>query len=145
MSRVSVAVDVAASPERVFEVLTDWPRHHEWMLLTRAEAVAGEGHGEGDRLAAFTGVGPLGFTDTMTITRWDPPHEVVVRHTGRIIRGTGRFRVLPRPAGGSTVVWEEDLDVPFGAAGRLIWTATEGLTAAFLRTSLRRLAALAAR
>jgi uncharacterized protein YndB with AHSA1/START domain len=143
MSQLLVAVDAAAGPERVFAVLTDWPRHHEWMLLTRAWAVSGDGHGVGDRLAAFTGAGPLGFLDTMEITVWDPPHAVEVRHTGRVIRGTGRFGVLPRPGGGSTIVWEEDLDVPFGAAGRLGWLLLKPLNHAFFRRSLRRLAAVA--
>jgi hypothetical protein len=32
-----VEVSSAASAERVFEVLTDWPRHREWMPFTRAE------------------------------------------------------------------------------------------------------------
>jgi uncharacterized protein YndB with AHSA1/START domain len=142
MSHLSMAVDAQAGPERVFDVLTDWPRHHEWMLLTRVRVAGGDGHGEGSRLAAFTGVGPLGFLDTMEIIRWDAPHAVEVRHTGRLIRGTGRFTVLPRAGGGSRIVWEEDLEVPFGLAGRLAWRLARPLNAAFLRISLHRLAAL---
>ncbi|GHH70994.1 polyketide cyclase [Streptosporangium violaceochromogenes] len=146
MSRfhVSVSVDAPASPERVFSVLTDWPRHGEWMLLTRARVTAGDGHSAGSLLAAFTGVGPLGFLDTMEITGWDPPRAVAVRHTGRPVRGTGVFRVLPRDGGGSTIVWEEDLDPPFGAVGRLGLPLVRPAGEALLRISLRRLARLAA-
>ncbi|MFC4062208.1 SRPBCC family protein [Planomonospora corallina] len=143
-ARVSVAVDAPARPERVFAVLTDWPRHHEWMALTRAHVTAGDGRGAGSRLAAFTGIGPLGFLDTMEITLWDPPAAVAVRHTGRLVRGTGAFRVLPRAGGGSTIVWEEELDLPFGPAGRLGWALLRPATVALLRFSLRRLAALSA-
>ncbi|GAA3029536.1 SRPBCC family protein [Streptosporangium longisporum] len=144
-SRISVSVDAHARPEQVFSVLTDWPRHHEWMVLTRAHVETGDGRSPGSRLAAFTGVGPVGFLDTMEITRWEPPRSVGVRHTGRLIRGTGIFRVLPREGGGSTIVWEEELDVPFGAAGRLGWRVIRPLNAALFRLSLRRLAALSDR
>ncbi|MBG0816721.1 SRPBCC family protein [Planomonospora sp. ID82291] len=142
MTRISVSCDAAAGPERVFAVLTDWPRHDEWMVLTRARVTAGDGRSAGSRLAAFTGVGPLGFLDTMEITLWDPPSAVEVRHTGRLVRGTGAFRVLRREGGGSTIVWEEELDLPFGAAGRLGWPLLRPLNEALFRLSLRRLAEL---
>jgi hypothetical protein len=125
----------------MFSVLTDWSRHGEWMILTHVHVTAGDGRSAGSRLAAFTGVGPVGFTDTMEITRWDPPRLVGVRHTGRLVRGTGTFRVLPREGGGSTIVWEEDLDLPFGPIGRLVGP----LSAPLLRLSLRRLAELSDR
>lgn len=143
-SRISVSVDAHARPERVFSVLTDWSRHGEWMLLTRAHVAAGDGRSAGSRLAAFTGVGPVGFTDTMEITEWDPPRTVKVRHTGRLVRGTGTFRVLPRE-GGSTIVWEEDLDLPPGPIGRLGRPLVGPLSAPLLRLSLRRLAELSDR
>lgn len=144
-SHISVSVDAHARPEQVFSVLTDWSRHEEWMVLTRARVTAGNGRGAGSRLEAFTGVGPLGFLDTMEITGWDPPRSVEVRHTGRLVRGTGIFRVLPREGGGSTIVWQEELDVPLGAAGRLGWRAIRPLSAAMFRRSLRRLATLSDR
>ncbi|MGW4425509.1 SRPBCC family protein [Streptosporangium sp. NPDC004631] len=141
-SRITVSVDTAARPGRVFSVLTDWPRHDEWMVLTRARVTAGDGRGVGSRLAAFTGLGPVGFLDTMEITEWDPPRSVAVRHTGRLVRGTGVFRVLPREDGGSTIVWEEELDLPFGPVGRLGWPLVRPVNAALFRLSLRRLAGL---
>ncbi|WP_250563632.1 SRPBCC family protein [Sphaerisporangium fuscum] len=142
VSRLTVTARSGASPERVFSVLTDWPRHHEWMFLTRARVTAGDGQGTGSRLEAFTGVGPVGFLDAMEITGWDPPHTVEVRHTRWPVRGRGVFHVLPRAGGGSTIVWQEDLEIPFGPAGRLAWRAAKPLGAAALRHSLRRLAEL---
>ncbi|GAA2877540.1 SRPBCC family protein [Streptosporangium fragile] len=144
-SRISVSVDTHARPEQVFSVLTDWPRHDEWMVLTRARVDAGDGRSAGSRLAAFTGVGPVGFLDTMEITEWDPPRRVAVRHTGRLVRGTGVFRVLPCEGGGSTIVWEEELEVPLGPVGRLGWRLLKPLNAALFRLSLRRLAELSDR
>ncbi|MFJ2033602.1 SRPBCC family protein [Streptosporangium sp. NPDC087985] len=144
-SRIRVSVDAAAEPEQVFSVLTDWPRHDEWMVLTRARVTAGDGRSAGSRLAAFTGMGLLGFLDTMEIIEWDPPTTVAVRHTGRLVRGTGIFRVLPREEGGSTIVWEEELDLPFGPAGRLGWPLVRPANEALFRLSLRRLAELSGR
>ncbi|WP_433238145.1 SRPBCC family protein [Streptosporangium sp. CA-135522] len=144
-SRISVSVDATARPEQVFSVLTDWSRHGEWMVLTHAHVTAGDGRSEGSRLAAFTGVGPVGFLDTMEITRWDPPTTVAVRHTGRLVRGTGVFHVLPRGGGGSRIVWQEELELPFGPIGRLGWPLVRPMNAALLRLSLRRLADLSGR
>ncbi|MEV7009120.1 SRPBCC family protein [Streptosporangium sp. NPDC051022] len=144
-AHIGVSVDAAAGPERVFAVLTDWPRHDEWMVMTRARVTAGDGHSVGSRLEAFSGAGPVGFLDTMEITRWEPPTTVAVRHTGGLVRGTGVFRVLPREGGGSTIVWEEELEPPFGPVGRLGWPLARPLGEALLRLSLRRLADLSAR
>jgi uncharacterized protein YndB with AHSA1/START domain len=132
---LGAALWVDAPPERVFAVLTDWPRHREWMVLTTAWT-AGEG-----RVEAFTGMGPFGFLDTMTITRWEPPHLVRVRHTGRLVRGEGVFRVQPRGRG-SRVVWAEELLPPFGPVGRALWPLVRPVAGVLAGWSLRRLARL---
>ncbi|HEX4815115.1 MAG TPA: SRPBCC family protein [Nonomuraea sp.] len=131
------AVHVAAPPQQVFDLITDWSRHHEWMFLTTARQVGQ------DRIEAYSGVRPFGFLDTMTITRWDPPALVLVEHTGRLVRGRGAIRVRPRPDGGSRVVWAEELCPPFGPLGRALWPLAAPVATALLRHSLRRLAALA--
>lgn len=145
MIELTETMEVAASPERVFAVLADWERQHEWMLLTRARVTHGDGRGAGSGIVAFTGIGPVGFHDTMEITRWEPPHTVEVRHTGRVVRGTGAFRVRPGPGGGATVRWEEHLEPPFGPLGRLGLPVAGPVFTAFLRLSLRRLARLCER
>lgn len=136
MAEVVVRQEVAADPERVFAALTDWSSHDRWMLLTRAEG----GHGPGASIRAFTGVGPVGFLDTMTITVWEPPARAVVRHTGRVVRGSGAFEVEPVAPGRSRVVWSEWVDLPLGVLGRLGWPLARPAVAALLRLSLRRLA-----
>ncbi|WP_436493877.1 SRPBCC family protein [Actinokineospora sp. HUAS TT18] len=133
-------VDVAAPVEVTWAAITDWPGQGEWMLGTTVKVVGGDGRGIGSALSAFTGVGPLGFTDTMEITAWDPPTRCEVRHTGRIVRGTGVFEVRPRGAG-STLVWEEHLE-----GGPLIGLGWRLGGVAFrvgVRHSLRRFARLA--
>ncbi|MFB4310551.1 SRPBCC family protein [Actinomadura sp. GTD37] len=139
MSRVAVHAEAVsgAPPERVFEVLTDWPRHAEWMPFTSAEG----GDKTGDEVRAWTGVGPVGFVDTMVITDWRAGRRVAVRHTGRVVRGEAWFKVVPEGSG-SRVVWAECVDLPLGLLGRAGWLVAGPVAKAFLTLGLRRLAAL---
>lgn len=91
---IIAGVTVAATPERVWELALDWHRQREWIWATRTEG----GSGVGATVTAWTGVGPVGFTDTMVITEWDPPRRCVVRHAGKLVRGTAMFEVFPRGA-----------------------------------------------
>lgn len=136
MAELVVRQDVDAPPERVFAALTDWEAHDRWMVLTRAEG----GHGPGARIEAFTGIGRVGFLDTMTITLWEPPERAVVRHTGKVVRGSGAFEVETVAPGRSRVVWTEWVELPLGALGRLGWPLARPGLRFFLQLSLRRLA-----
>ena len=115
---IVLRVDLDAPPEAVFAAALDWERQGEWMLGTRVRVVAGDGRSVGSEVAATTGIGPLGVTDTMRVTAWDPPRRCEVVHTGRIVRGSAVFAVEPRGRG-STFIWSEHLDLPLGAVGRI--------------------------
>lgn len=140
---LQLTVDVPADPQTVFDAMTDWNAQHEWMLGTRVEGRRNAGQGIGGTFAAFTGVGPIGFWDPMTITRWDPPWLVEVLHDGKVVRGTGEFRV-ERAGTGSRFVWREDIDVPLGVLGRAGWLLIKPLLVAGVALSLRRFARFAA-
>jgi len=127
-----------ASAERVFAVLTDWPRHREWMPFTRAVG----GTGVGAVVEGWTGVGPVGFLDTMTITEWVPGRRVGVRHTGRFVRGEGWFTVTPLDGGGCVIGWEEKLSPP---PLEPLWPLAAPAFRGFMKVALRRLAGLAER
>lgn len=135
--RLDVHID--AAPEAVWDAVVDWDRQGEWMLGTRVRGTVGGGVGVGGRLEAFTGVGRLGFLDTMVITEWDPPRRCVVTHTGKPVTGTGVFEVVPE-GGGSRFLWAEQLELPYGRLGRLAWPIVRPLAAAGVRRSLLRLA-----
>ena len=140
MAEVVLSVDVDAPPEAVFAALADWPRQGEWMLGTRVWQETPGPTRVGTRLAAFTGVGPLGFLDTMQVTAWDPPRRCLVRHDGRVVRGAGAFEVEPLPGGRSRFHWSEWLDLPLGRLGELGWLVTAPVFVAGVRLSLRRFA-----
>ncbi|MQA87691.1 MAG: SRPBCC family protein [Streptosporangiales bacterium] len=139
---VVAAAPVAAPAAATWEVLTDWERHRDWMLATRARGTAAGGRAVGGGIEAWTGLGPIAVRDTMTITAWEPPRRCEVEHTGRVVRGTGVLEVVPVEDSRSRVVWSERLEPPFGRVGRLGWVMVRPLVTAALRTSLRRLARL---
>jgi uncharacterized protein YndB with AHSA1/START domain len=136
VAELVVRQHVNAPAERVWSALVDWDLHAEWMLLTRASG----GAAVGESIEAFTGIGRFGLLDRMTIVVWEPPHRAVVRHTGRVVRGSGAFEVREPAPGRSTVVWSEWIDLPLGAVGRAGWLLVRPLVRAGVSFSLRRLA-----
>lgn len=141
-AHVALDVIIDAPMERVFDAITDWPAQGEWMLGTRVEVRSGDGRSIGSTLAAWTGLGPAGFWDTMVITAWDPPHRVDVLHTGKLVRGLGVMEVFRLPDDRSRFVWREELDLPLGVVGRLGWPIARPAFLAGVRTSLQRFATL---
>jgi hypothetical protein len=139
-AEITIDVIVDAPPEAVWDAVTDWPRQSEWMLGTTVRATDQDGVGVGGGIEAFTGVGRLGFLDTMVITEWDPPRRCVVDHTGRVVRGLGVFEVFALPDGRSRFVWSEELDLPLGVLGRLGWPLVRPGFAWGVRRSLEALA-----
>jgi hypothetical protein len=109
--RLQREVDVEASARAVWDFVTDWPRQGEWVPLTRVERVDPAAD-VGGRFRAWTGLGPLGFWDPMTITAWersgDGGGRCEVLHRGTVVKGEGEFVVLargPQASRSSTYPW----------------------------------------
>jgi hypothetical protein len=139
-AHIALDVVIDAPQQAVWDAVTDWPRQSEWMLGTKVSVTALRGVGVGGGLEAFTGIGPIGFLDTMVIAEWQPPRRCVVRHTGQVVKGLGYFEVLPLPLGRSRFVWAEDLDLPLGRLGALGWPVVRPAFAWGVRRSLQKLA-----
>lgn len=139
-----VAIDLPLDPQAAWDAVMDWDGQSRWMLFTRVWATEQDGQGVGGGVAARTGVGPLGFTDHMVITHWDPPRDCHVKHLGTVVRGTGTFAVRPAP-GGSTFSWAEDVIPPLGRLGTTAWPLVRPAFELMMRISLRRLAKEVAR
>lgn len=133
---VRLGVTVDAPREAVFAAFSQWGEQGRWMLGTRVEVRTGDGRSVGSELAAWTGAGPVGFWDTMVITRWEPPYRVDVLHTGRVVRGTGTMEAVALPDGRSRFVWGEGLDLPLGRVGRLGWPVARPVFLAGVQRSL---------
>jgi hypothetical protein len=131
-------VTVPAGPEEVWRAAMDWSRQREWIWATRVTG----GQGVGAKVTGWTGIGPVGFTDTMVITEWDPPRRCVVRHTGRVVRGVGVFEVIG-DGPPCEFRWTEELDLPLPEpVGRLAGQLIRPVAERGLRASLRRFARL---
>lgn len=141
-----VSVDVDAPVEATWSTLTAWNRQSEWALLTRTRGLgATGGHAVGERVHAFTGIGRVGFLDTMVIEAWEPPHRCRVRKTGRVVRGAAEFRVAERAGGGSVVTYRAEVVVPGGQVGQALWPLVRSGFAAGFRRSLTTLAQIVER
>jgi hypothetical protein len=132
-----VRVEVAAPAAVVFEAASDWVGQSEWVALTTVRVRHGDGRSVGSVVDAFTGVGRVGFLDTMRVVRWDPPRRVDVVHVGRVVRGPGSFVVEELSDRRAVMVWQEWLHLPGGALGRLAWPLVRWAAAIGLRGSLR--------
>jgi hypothetical protein len=143
-THVELRIDVATSAEHAFNYFTAWHRQSEWMVGTRVEVrqpgPLGNGRGLGGEFAAWTGIGPLGFWDTMTITSWQENSRVDVLHTGKLVRGTGAMWVHPVTENTCVFVWEEDLDLPLGKVGEWGFAFVKPLFLWGIRVSLERFA-----
>ena len=136
-------VEVQAPIDLVFERLTDWPSQSEWMLGTHIEMLTAPPSNSsriGEKFRAFTGVGPLGFWDYMTVTRWEPPHKVDVVHTGKVVRGLGFMHLTAQQPNVTKFEWSEEIELPLGVLGRLGWPMVRPFFLAGTRHSLRKFA-----
>ena len=144
MGRITVAIDLAAAPARVWEIVEPIERHVDWM----ADAVAirfetDQTRGVGTRFLCDTKVGPIRLTDRMEITEWVPGSSMGVRHTG-LVTGSGVFTLASLDDGRRTrFTWSEDLRFPWWLGGRLGELIGGNLVMkAIWRRNLRRLSSL---
>jgi carbon monoxide dehydrogenase subunit G len=144
-TRLERTVDVAAPAAEVWDYVTDWPRQGEWIPQTRVENLD-EARGLGGRFRAWSGIGPVGFWDPMTITAWerdaDGGGRCEVLHLGAVVKGEGEFAVVARGPGASTFVWAEVVVVPLGAVGALGWRLVRPLVERLIDRGLARMRSL---
>jgi len=117
----SVSIWIDAPPQQVWDVVTHWESQGEWMPMTRIWRTGGRPGEVGEEFTARTGLGPLGFDDTITVRQMDAPHLCEVAHTGRVVRGLGEFRCVPQRSG-THFTWWEQVEVPGGPVAPVLWT-----------------------
>jgi uncharacterized protein YndB with AHSA1/START domain len=111
-NHIAMSLVIDAPIEKVWEALADWESQGDWMLLTNVEVTSEIREGVGTSIAAFTGVGKLGILDHMSVTSWNPPHDFDVVHTGKIIKGTGRFELTALSPQSTRFDWSEEVLAP---------------------------------
>jgi Polyketide cyclase / dehydrase and lipid transport len=120
VARLSVAIDIAATPSQVWDVVEPVEQHIDWMHDAVAIRFQTDRHrGVGTAFVCDTKVGPLKLADRMEITEWVPGSAMGVRHVG-VVTGTGRFTLTPIDLGRRTrFAWDESLTFPWWLGGRL--------------------------
>jgi len=120
MARITVGIDLPASPEKVWDVVEPIERHVDWMADAVAIRFVGDQtRGVGTEFLCDTKVGPITLTDKMQITSWEPRREMGVKHVG-VVTGTGTFTLSPIEEGRKTrFVWSEELKFPWWLGGKL--------------------------
>jgi hypothetical protein len=121
VTRLSVAIDISASPSEVWTILEPIEDHVNWMHDAVAIRFKTDQHrGAGTAFLCDTKIGPFKLIDQMEITEWKPDQAMGVRHVG-VITGTGRFTLTPIDLGRRTrFAWDEALTFPWWLGGPLI-------------------------
>jgi Polyketide cyclase / dehydrase and lipid transport len=140
MTTLSASVEIDASVERTWEVVTDWQRQGEWIPLTDVRVLEDSPSGLGARISARSGVGPVSVVDPMVVDVWQPPYRCEVVHLGKVVTGRGMFLVEPLPGDRSRFTWCEVLDS--AGARRIVDRLGMPATRVMLGVAVKRLARL---
>ena len=111
-THIAMSLVIKAPIEKVCAARDAWESQGDWMLQTRVDVTSEIREGVGTTIAAFTGIGNLGVMDHMVVTSWQPPHICDVLHTGKIIKGTGRFELVVIDAETTRFNWSEEILAP---------------------------------
>jgi uncharacterized protein YndB with AHSA1/START domain len=131
----------------VWDALTDFGAYGRWIPLTSMRTDPPPVR-LGWGFAGFTGLGPVGFLDSMLVVRWEPPADggarFAVRKTGRGLGGWADVALTATDAGGTEVVWREEIVPRPEPLGRLVARASERVTARLFAEALDRMLEAAA-
>ena len=140
--RFEERTNIAASPDEVWAVLSDWERQSDWMPDVAWMRLLGPERELGARMKVKTKVfGVPLATDLVEVTAWDPPRRLAIRHVGVVV-GTGEWRLEPA-AEGTAFTWTEAFRMPpplLGDLGLWLYSPWQRM---MLRRSIRNLKLLA--
>jgi uncharacterized protein YndB with AHSA1/START domain len=87
------SLEIDAPAEKLFEIVLDYPRMHEWYPRYRVEVIGGGDVVEGTRLSHELSPrgAPVKSRFTRTIQRIDPPKAIEESYDGGDLVGRGRW------------------------------------------------------
>jgi hypothetical protein len=146
-ARVHVSIDLPALQEDVWADVSDLASHTEWMtdadtitfVGPQRQDVGPQRSGVGTVFDCITRVGPIRLTDRMTVTAWDAPWRIAIRHDG-LVAGSGQFTLAALPGGHTRFRWDESLTLPWWLGGRLGAPVAAYVLGRIWRANLARLA-----
>jgi uncharacterized protein YndB with AHSA1/START domain len=111
-NHLAISLEIKAPIQKVWDELANWEKQSDWMLQTKVWVTSKIQSGVGTQISALTGIRSFGLLDTMEVTNWQPPHICDVIHTGRVIKGTGRFELTAIDAARTRFDWSEEITAP---------------------------------
>lgn len=120
MARLDLRMFIRATPQQVWDVISDVPAQATWMEDVRELRVVSEqkrGAGTLVKLTSDLFGLPL-VHETMEISAWEPPHRLAVVHYGRGFSGSGAFE-LESALDGTVFYWWEEFKPPLRPLGDL--------------------------
>lgn len=142
---LEMAATMAAPPEVIWQLITDWERQGEWMLEASDFVVTSPyREGVGVEAEATIRIAGISTRDKIRVVGWEPNHRLAIRHLGWV-SGTGEIYLTPSGPGRSHVFWREELDPPLGVLGALGLTAFKPLMRRIFERDIAVLGRLAAR
>jgi hypothetical protein len=111
-NHLAISLEIEAPIQKVWDELANWEKQSDWMLQTKVCVTSKIQSGVGTQISALTGIRSFGLLDTMEVTNWQPPHICDVIHTGRVIKGTGRFELTAIDAARTRFDWSEEITAP---------------------------------
>ena len=114
---LEIAATISASPEAIWNLITDWERQGDWMLEA-SDFVVTSPHREGVGVEAEATIRIAGIKtrDRIRVVGWEPNHRLAIEHLGWV-SGVGEIYLTPSGPGRSHVFWREELHPPMGVLG----------------------------
>jgi carbon monoxide dehydrogenase subunit G len=141
--KIERTVEIAAPPERVYEVVMDPDRLEDWVTIHHHLEDAPNGRlRQGSKLTQYLRLAGTKFKVRWTVVENDPYTRVVWEGQGPV---TSHARVVygfKGNGGGTTFSYRNEYDLPGGALGRLAGRAVSRVTQKELEGSLQRLKSL---
>lgn len=117
-------MDLPHGIARVWDRLTDWQSHSEWIPNT-VVTITKQTNGLGTEFVGITRIGPLRLDDSMTVTEFQAPMAgratCVITKTGAVLGGTAGFALTALDDSTTRLDWFEDIYLK--PKGIFWWTA----------------------
>jgi carbon monoxide dehydrogenase subunit G len=141
--KVERTVEIAAPPERLYEVLMDPTRLEDWVTIHHHLEDAPKGPlKKGSKLTQCLKLAGKRFKVRWTVVENDPCTRVVWEGRGPVASHARAVYVLEGNGDGTTFSYLNEYDLPGGALGRFAGRAVSRVTQKELDGSLQRLRSL---
>lgn len=115
---ILLQIGIRAPVETVWGMLVDWEHLGAWMLeASNVRVTSQQRDGVGTEVEARVRIGGIATTDSVRVTRWEPPHALGIDHLGWV-KGHALIECTPTETG-TRVEWAERLEPPLGVVGAL--------------------------